>query len=97
MMSISGGVQVAAIFLEALVLLLHRSPELKLKEDLPEPVAQESEKALLEEVRRSNAWERFTALASNSPRQWPRGLGAALQAPALRPSHPRGSQTSRDV
>ena len=67
--------KVTAIFLEALVLLLHRCPELS-KSTMPEAETPgskskdaEAEKALLEDVRRSNAWERFTALPSNSPRR----------------------------
>ena len=59
---------VFSLELQALVLLLHRCPELKLK-DLPQQLPSEAEKQLLEEVRRGNAWERFTALANNSPRR----------------------------
>eukprot|EP00435_Cladocopium_sp_Y103_P036326 s630_g9.t1 len=66
--------KVTAIFLEAMVLLLHRCPELSQKvQDTPESPTKskdaDAEKALLEEVRRSNAWERFMALPSNSPRR----------------------------
>eukprot|EP00913_Durusdinium_trenchii_P017809 g16734.t1 len=57
--------KVTAIFLEAMVLLLHSCPELKLNDDVPENVSKDPRA----EVRQSNAWERFMALPSNSPRR----------------------------
>ncbi|CAE7263509.1 DENND4C [Symbiodinium sp. CCMP2592] len=61
--------KVSSLFLEAMILLLHRSEAVSERLSPTQAPEDKATRVLLEDLSRTNAWERFLALPANHPRR----------------------------